>query len=313
VELRYLLYFATVAEQRSFTRAAEKLNIAQPAISQQIRTLEEELEVKLLTRTKRSVRLTAAGQVFLGEAKDILNRVEESRAHARRAAQGATGRLSIGCIGWTASLFLPGLIHTYRTRYPAVCIQLHEQLPGEQLEALESGQIDVGFTRPLPKTKASRFVQERVYRDRLVAVLPQRHALAGSQEVSLEELANEDWVLLNRSTSPEMVDGFTLLCANAGFAPRVINEAARIQTVFALVAAGMGVSLTPSYIRRFNPPGVTFVPLQPDPPPIDLVAARPKGEPPPTVAAFIDMLREQIPRIRRQYAYRRRRTSAPSQ
>jgi DNA-binding transcriptional LysR family regulator len=120
VELRYLLYFATVAENQSFTRAAEKLNIAQPAISQQIRTLEEELEVKLLIRTKRSVRLTAAGQAFLCEAKDILNRVEESRAHARRAAQGATGRLSIGCVGWTASLFLPGLIYTYRTRSAAL-------------------------------------------------------------------------------------------------------------------------------------------------------------------------------------------------
>jgi DNA-binding transcriptional LysR family regulator len=312
VELRYLLYFATVAEQKSFTRAAEKLNIAQPAISQQIRTLEEELGVKLLIRTKRSVRLTAAGQAFLCEAKDILNRVEESRARARRAAEGATGRLSIGCVGWTASLFLPELIYTYRTRYPAVCIQLHEQLPGEQLDALESGQIDMGFTRPLPKAKASRFVQERVYRDRVVAVLPQRHALAGSQKVSLEELADEDWVLLNRSTSPEMVDGLTLLCASAGFAPRVINEAARIQTVFAMVAAGMGVSLTPNYIRRFHPPGVTFIPLHPDPPPIDLVAARPKGEPPPTVAAFIDMLRQQLPRIRRQYAYRHRRTGPPS-
>ena len=179
------------------------------------------------------------------------------------------------------------------------------------MDALESGQIDLGFTRPLPKAKASRFVQERVYRDRVVAVLPQRHALAGSPKVSLEELADEEWVLLNRSTSPEMVDGFTLLCASAGFAPRVINEAARIQTVFALVAAGMGVSLSPSYIRRFNPPGVTFIPLQPNPPPIDLVAARPRGEPPPTVAAFIDMLRQQLPRIRRQYAYRHRRTGAP--
>ena len=96
MELRYLLYFATVAEQQSFTRAAEKLRIAQPAISQQIKTLEEELEVKLLVRTKRSVKLTAAGQAFLLQAKDILNRVEQSRVEARRAAQGETGTLSIG-------------------------------------------------------------------------------------------------------------------------------------------------------------------------------------------------------------------------
>ena len=307
MELRYLLYFATVADEQSFTRAAEKLRIAQPAISQQIRTLEEELEVKLLLRTKRSVRLTAAGQVFLREAKEILKRVEQSRTHARRAAQGATGTLSIGCFGWTASLFLPELIHAYRTRYPAVRITLDEQLPREQLEALEAGRIDVGFTRSLPKTKVSRFLQERVYRDRVVAALPNRHALAGSQEISLDQLADEDWVFLSRRTSPEVVDEFTLLCANAGFSPRIINEAARIQTVFTMIAAGIGVSVTPSYIRRFNPPGVTFVPIHPEPPPIDLVVARPLGEPPPTVAAFLDILRQQLPRIRRQYAYRRRR------
>jgi DNA-binding transcriptional LysR family regulator len=309
VELRYLLYFVTVAEQQSFTRAAEKLRIAQPAISQQIRTLEEELEVKLLLRTKRSVRLTAAGQIFLREAKDILNRVEQSRTHARRAAQGATGTLSIGCFGWTASLFLPELIHAYRTRYPAVRITLNEQLPREQLEALEAGRIDVGFTRSLPKNKASRFLQERVYRDRVVAALPARHPLAGSREISLEQLADEDWVFLSRRSSPEVVDEFALLCANVGFSPRIINEAARIQTVFTMIAAGIGVSVTPSYIRRFNPPGVTLVPIHPEPPPIDLVVARPLGEPPPTVAAFLDILRQQLPRIRRQYAYRRRRTN----
>jgi DNA-binding transcriptional LysR family regulator len=307
VELRYLLYFATVADEQSFTRAAEKLRVAQPAISQQIRTLEEELEVKLLLRTKRSVRLTAAGQVFLREAKEILKRVEQSRTHARQAAQGATGTLAIGCFGWTTSLFLPELIHAYRTRYPAVRITLEEQLPRDQLDALEAGRIDVGFTRSLPKTKASRFLQERVYRDRVVAALPARHALAGSREIRLEQLADEDWVFLTRRSSPEVVDEFTLLCANAGFSPRIINEAARIQTVFTMVAAGIGVSVTPSYIRRFNPPGVTFVPIHPEPPPIDLVVARPLGEPPPTVAAFLDMLRQQLPRIRRRYAYRRRR------
>jgi len=312
VELRYLLYFATVAELQSFTRAAERLRIAQPAISQQIRTLEEELEVKLLVRTKRSVRLTAAGQVFLREAKDILNRVERARTDARRAAQGATGTLSIGCFGWTAALFLSELIHAYRIRYPAVRIIVDEHLPWEQLVALEAGRIDVGFTRSLPKAKASRFLQERVYCDRVVAALPDRHALAGCREIRLEQLADEDWVFLSRRSSPEVVDEFTLLCTKAGFSPRIINEAARIQTVFTMIAAGIGVSLTPSYIRRFNPPGVTLVPIHPEPPPIDLVAARPLGEPSPTVAAFLDMLRQQLPRIRRQYAYRRRRTSAPN-
>jgi DNA-binding transcriptional LysR family regulator len=306
VELRYLLYFATVAEHQSFTRAAEKLHIAQPAISQQIKTLEEELEVKLLVRTKRSVKLTAAGHAFLCEANDILNRVEQSRVEARRAAQGETGTLSIGCFAGSSFLFLPELIHAYRTRHPAVRIHLYDQLISEQLEALEFGRIDVGFTRSLPKTKAGRFVQERVYRDCVMAVLPVQHALAGLRKISLEKLANEDWVLLRRSSAPESVDGFTLLCTNAGFSPRVISEPVRMQTVLMTVAARIGVSLAASCFRNFHQPGVTFIPIQPDPPPLDLVAVRPKGESPPTLAAFLDMLRQQLPRIQSKYADRRR-------
>lgn len=302
MELRYLLYFVTVAEQQSFTRAAEKLHVAQPAISQQIRTLEEELEVKLLLRTKRSVRPTAAGQAFLREAKDVLARVEQSKVEARRAAQGETGTLSVGCFAGSSFLFLPELIHAYRSRHPDVRIHLHDQTISEQLEALELGRIDVAFTRPLPKTRAKRFVQERVYRDRIMAVLPVHHALAGLRKMRLEKLAQEDWVLLRRSSAPESVDGFTQLCTQAGFSPRVISEPERMRTVLMTVAAGIGVSLSATCFRSFQQPGVAFVPLQPEPPPLDLVAARPKGEPPPTVAAFLSLLRQRLPRIRSRYA-----------
>ncbi len=302
MELRYLHYFATVAEQQSFTRAAEKLRIAQSSISQQIKTLEEELEVKLLLRTKRSVKLTAAGHAFLREANDILNRVEQSRVEAQRAAQGETGALSIGFFKTGSSLFLPELIHAYRTHYPSVRIDLHEQIPSEQLDSLQVGRIDLGFMRPPPKAQAARFVQERVYRDRAVALLPDRHALACSRKISLEKMANENWVLLSRSTAPELVDGFMLLCANAGFSPRVINEPATIQAALTMVAAGIGVSLAPSSVRSVYQPGVTFIPIQPEPPPLDLVGVRPAGEPPPTVAAFIDVLRQLRPRIRSKYA-----------
>ena len=293
MELRYLRYFATVAEQQSFTRAAEKLRVAQSAISQQIKTLEEELEVKLFVRTKRSVKLTAAGHAFLREANDILYRVEKSRVEARRAAQGETGTLSIGCVSWTTSLFLPELIRAYRERYPDVRIYLHELTPSQQLEALEVGSIDVGFTGRLPQTWAGRFVQEQVYHDRAMVALPERHALAGLRKIRLDKLANEDWVFLNRNPVPEIVCGFAVLCTNAGFSPRVINEPVWMQTVLMTVAAGIGVSLAPSCIRGLHPPGVTFVPIHPDPPPLELVAARLEGEPPPAVAAFLDMLREQ--------------------
>ena len=303
MELRYLLYFATVAEQQSFTRAAAKLHIAQSSISQQIKTLEAELEVELLLRTKRSVKLTAAGHAFLREAKDILNRVDQSRVEARRAAQGETGTLSIGYIGPASSLFLAELIHAYHTQYPAVRIQLYEQLYNEQLDALGLGHIDMGFRSPLPRTHAGRFVQEEVFSDRIVAVLPDRHALAGLRKIHLEKLADEDWVLLRRESAPELVDDFTLPCAKAGFSPRVINESASLHTLLTVVAAGIGVSLVPSCVRCFGQPGVTFIPIQPTPPPISLVAARPKVEPSPVLSGFLEILRQQLPAIRRKYGY----------
>jgi DNA-binding transcriptional LysR family regulator len=303
VELRYLRYFATVAGQQSFTRAAEKLRVAQSAISQQIKTLEEELEVKLFVRTKRSVKLTAAGHAFLREAKDILNRVDQSRVEARRAAQGETGTLSIGYIGPAQSLFLAELIHAYHTQYPAVRIQLYEQLYNEQLDALGLGHIDMGFRSPLPRTHAGRFVQEQVFSDRIVAVLPDRHALAGLRKIHLEKLADEDWVVLRRESAPELVDDFTLPCAKAGFSPRIINESSSLHTLLTVVAAGIGVSLVPSCVRSFGQPGVTFIPIQPSPPPISIVAARPKVEPSPVLSAFLEMLRQQLPAIRRKCGY----------
>ena len=303
MELRYLLYFATVAEQQSFTRAAAKLHIAQSSISQQIKTLEAELEVELLLRTKRSVKLTAAGHAFLREAKDILNRVDRSRVEARRAAQGETGTLSIGYIGPASSLFLAELIHAYHMQYPAVRIQLYEQLYNEQLDALGLGHIDMGFRSPLPRTHAGRFVQEQVFSDRIVAVLPDRHALAGLRKIHLEKLADEDWVVLRRESAAELVDDFTLPCAKAGFSPRIINESSSLHTLLTVVAAGIGVSLVPSCVRCFGQPGVTFIPIQPSPPPISIVAARPKVEPSPVLSAFLEILRQQLPAIRRKYGY----------
>jgi DNA-binding transcriptional LysR family regulator len=178
---------------------------------------------------------------------------------------------------------LPELIRAYRTQYPAVRIHLYEQLFPKQLEALELGRIDVGFMRPLPKKQAGRFVQERVYRDCVVAVLPDCHALAGFRKISLERLTNEDWVLLRRSSAREIVDGFTLLCTKAGFSPRVVTEPARIQAALMTVAAGIGLCLAPSCVRCFHQPGVKFFPIQPAPSPLDLVAVRPKGESPPLI------------------------------
>jgi DNA-binding transcriptional LysR family regulator len=219
MELRYLKYFVTVAERLSFTRAAEELHVAQSAISQQIKSLEEELGVSLLHRTKRSVKPTAAGNAFLSEAKEILARAELSKQIARRASRGETGSLVIGCVGAAASAFLPELIQLYRKRFPAVRMHLFEMTPEQQLQAFAHEKIDVGFMRSLSASDENNLTQERIYRDRLMLAVPENHALAKGGQVRLEKLAGEDFVMFKRNEAPKLFDAMTQLCAKAGFIP----------------------------------------------------------------------------------------------
>jgi DNA-binding transcriptional LysR family regulator len=154
------------------------------------------------------------------------------------------------------------------------------------------------------KREHTRFVQDHVYRDYIVAVFPAGHALAGLRKISLQQMANEDWVFLSRSTEPEMVDDFTTLCANAGFSPRIVSTPLSISAVLVMVAAGVGVTIVPGCVRSFHQPGLKYIRIQPAPPPMHSVATRVAGEPSPTLVAFLNVLRQQLPRIRTQYAPR---------
>ena len=300
MELRYLKYFVTVAERQNFTRAAEELHVAQPAISQQIKALEEELGVSLLHRTKRSVTITAAGNAFLSEARKILAHAELSKQIARRAARGETGSLAIGCVSASVSGFLPKLIQSYRKKFPLVRVHLFEMTPEQQLQAFAREKIDVGFTRPLAAADEKNFTQERMYRDRLMLAVPETHALAKSKRVRLDQCAGEDFVMFKRSEAPKLVDAMTQLCAKAGFTPQVVSEPPMIHTVLMAVAAGIGVALVPGCVRSIPQPGVTILPVLPASPVIDLVLTRPKGVPSPTVSAWLELVRERLPAIHQQ-------------
>ncbi len=158
-------------------------------------------------------------------------------------------------------------------------VHLFEMIPDQRLQALARETIHVGFTRPLPRAQAGGFVQERVYRDRLFAVLPQAHPLAaGGREVPRKKLAGEDFVLYRRDQAPELADRMTRLCIQAGFSPRVVSEPPMMQTVLLAVAAGVGVSLMPGCVRHFPQPGAVFRLVRPASPPVDLVLVRPKRE-----------------------------------
>lgn len=298
MELRYLRYFVAVAERKHFTRAAEELHVAQPAVSQQIKALEDEIGVPLLVRDKRSVRLTPAGLVFLNEARAVLAQAGLACERARSAARGEIGSLAIGCFALASSRFLPELVRTYRHKFPSVRVSLVELSPERLEHALAREEIDLALTRPLRRSVADRFVQERIYRDHLHAALPQKHPLAKSRVLRLADAAAEDFVLFRRSDAPDMVDQMTGLCARAGFAPRVVSDPPSMHTVLMAVAAGIGISLVPGCVCDVRPPGVVFRPVHPASPPIDLVMATRKGDSSPTVSAWRDLVHEHLPKIR---------------
>jgi DNA-binding transcriptional LysR family regulator len=196
--------------------------------------------------------------------------------------------------------FLPELLQEYRKRFPAVRVHLFEMTPDQQLQAFAREKIDVGFTRPLSEEQSRNLTQEHVYRDRLMLALPESHPLASAPHVPLAKLAREDFVMFKRSEAPQLVDQMTQMCARAGFSPRIVSEPPVMHTVLIAVASGIGLSLVPGCVRSFRQPGVVLRPARPVSPAVDLVFVRPKGEMSPTVAAWRELLVEQLPSIRRQ-------------
>ena len=252
MELRHLRYFAAVARHLNYTQASRSLHVAQPAISQTILDLEYELGLKLLARTKRSVQLTAAGSAFLPEAIEILRRADEARRVAERAARGEIGRVEVAFLGPGAGPFLPRVLRAYRRQYPDVELRLIEMMPEQQLEALGSGGIDVGFSSPFPEQTRGWLDSELIFTDQLVLALPKEHLLAEHARVNLRDVATEDFVQFHRRGAPNLFDACVAICGRAGFAPRIVNEASIMDTVLTLVESGLGVSLVPGCVRHLR-------------------------------------------------------------
>jgi DNA-binding transcriptional LysR family regulator len=293
MELRLLRYFTVVAEELHFSRAAARLHMAQPPLSQQIKRLEEELGVQLLARTRRRVELTGPGHLFLASAREILAQVDRAVLQAQRAARGEAGEIAIGLVS-SASYedSLPRVLRAYRERYPAVAITLHEMSSGEQVDALREGRIQAGFLRP-PLHELG-ITTTTVLREPLVAVLPADHRLAGRRRIPLAALAEDPFIMIPRSHGLGILDLVMGACLAAGFAPRIAQEAKEIQTVVGFVAAGFGVSLLPGTVRRLAHGGVAYVPLAPPQVLIEIAAAHRSGDASPLLAAFLAVLRESV-------------------
>src|SRR5437016_4581403 len=300
MELRHLRYFAAVAQYLNYSEASRRLHVAQPAISQTILDLEDELGVKLLLRTKRAVQLTAAGTAFLREAQEILRRANEAQQLAQRAARGEVGTLGIGFPGAAAAPILPALVQAYRRKFPNVELHLFEMNPDQQLAAFEEGRIDLGFTRTLPPDRRSEFEEELVYTDRLVIALPATHSLAKQKVVRLKTLAGEPFVQFHRKGAVTLFDQVIGVCRRAGFSPRITHEPNFMATVMTLVESGLGVSIIPRCVRTLNRPHVAIRPITPKSMPIPLCATWLKSAGNPALAAFLDILRAATPAIRTQ-------------
>jgi DNA-binding transcriptional LysR family regulator len=259
MELRHLRYFVAVAEELHFGRAAERLRIAQPPLSRQIRDLEREIGAPLFERVARGVELTAAGHAFLPEARLTLAQAERAQRSALRAAQGEAGRLRVGFVeAATWSGVLPEVLGFFRMHLPDIGLSLFEMEALQQADAFRDGRIDVGMLHSLPPD-AERWLQaESVYSDPMVAALPAVHRLAGRTRIALADLAEEPWVLFPRPSAPVLYDALIARCRAAGFSPRVVQEAAGWHTVAGLVAAGVGAAFVPRSLALHERPGVAW-------------------------------------------------------
>jgi len=260
MELRQLRYFVAVAEELHFRRAAERLHISQPPLSQQIRALEDELGFALLIRTRRRVQLTPAGEAFLRDARALLGELEGAVATARRIDAGQTGRLRIGFVGSALLSIVPGTVERFRASRPGVAIELRERSTVDQLRAVSAGIVDVGLVRP-PIDDDGGLRAETVLRERTVAALPVGHPLASLGRVSLRRLAAEPLVLFPRDQAPGFHDLLIGALADTGAGPRVIQYAPEMLTIIGLVAAGTGVSLVPASVGRLALDGVAYRPV----------------------------------------------------
>jgi DNA-binding transcriptional LysR family regulator len=262
MELRHLRYFVTLAEELHFGRAAQRLAISQPPLSQQIQQLEEELGGPLFARTSRRVELTEAGRVFLPEARAALARTEQATEIGRRATRGEIGELRLG---FTASAplanVMPAIIRGFRERWPDVHLTLQEMLSHQQMQALRDGALDVAFLRaPTDPTQADAQVTAQVtavelHREELLVFLHRSHRLArtrASQRVVLADLAEDFFVHFSREAGASTYDQFIELCRAAGFRPRMRQEAREAATIIGLVAADLGVTLMASSFRNIN-------------------------------------------------------------
>ncbi|WP_114195902.1 LysR substrate-binding domain-containing protein [Edaphovirga cremea] len=260
IELRHLRYFIAVAEELHFGRAAERLRISQPPLSQQIQALELQIGARLLLRNNRNVSLTPAGEMFLRNAYQVLSQVEDAAAQAARIHRGEIGQLTLGFT--SSSPFIGAVSRSlkhFRQLHPYVHLQMAEINSRQQIEPLLDGKLDLGIMR---NTRLPDGLDYRLLLDEpLVAVLPEDHPLAKHAELEVQALADQPFVFFSREVGTALYDEILSLLAGAGITPYITQEVGEAMTIVGLVSTGLGVSILPASFMRINVDGVKYVPL----------------------------------------------------
>jgi DNA-binding transcriptional LysR family regulator len=287
MELRHLRYFVAVAEELSFRGAAERLHMAQPPLSAQIKALEQELRARLFERTTRSVRLTHAGRVFLEEARTVLQASVQAEQRVRDAEHGLAGTLRVGVIAPMANAWLAGNLRRFRQRFPGVQISLYDLTSTEQLRRLHAHELDAGLLRPpvgFPELEYL-FVGE----SKQVLAVPVGHRLARKKTLTWADFHGEDLVLIHPSAQHGFYDAFFAECAKAGAKPRPVQYANDIQTKMWLISAGFGIAPTTARLEEVKRSGLVFRPMPAGLPPVQTVLAWRRDDTSPVLRHFRDM------------------------
>jgi DNA-binding transcriptional LysR family regulator len=260
MELRHLRYFVAVAEERHVTRAARRLGMQQPPLSQSMRALEREVGAQLLRRLPRGVELTEAGRALLGDARAILAHVDHALATTRRTARGEQGRISIG---FTSSApfhpLVPRVVRAFREAHPRVSLSMEEGGSTDLIDGLRSERLDAAFIRT-DVANADGLAVETLLREPMLVALPRAHRLARGARagLSLKALAEETFIVYRRGSGPGLYDAIVAACQTAGFSPRIGQEAPRVVSTLNFVAAGLGVSIVPASLARMRMDGVVY-------------------------------------------------------
>ncbi len=300
MELRHLRYFTAVVEAKGYRNASRRLHIAQPALSQTVTDLEDELSLKLFERKGPRVKLTAAGEAFYQEAKRTLAQAEHAVTVAKRADKGQTGTLRIGFIPFATQHFLPELIRSYKQQSPGIELSIRELTPARQLEAFAKGELDVGFTREVGSANPA-YVSRLLFHVPLIAVLPQSRSVMNGH-IHIRDLAKDRFILLERQESPSLFDSVLSLCGDAGFSPRFDSHSHLAESMYMLVKAEEGIAILPAWARSFAMQGLQCANLLPDTVQVELVLLRKRDATSLALRSFVQLVETDLQRIQEKTA-----------